>query len=826
LKNFANSHQVLCSLWESSEFYLTIVSRPFLGVKRPSIFVSAFLFLAFIFGQDFEAHAQCAYGGTNYGDVTPAGVGSTFVLANYVWGGDQYSLSAVAGCSYTISTCGGGWDSQITVFNPSLAAVAYNDDFLGCGFQSQVTFTAAVTGVYTIQVNLYNCTWNLTNLPYFGVTLNSCAGGCNNPAACNYMVGGTDPTACCNDNCLTLQLFDSFGDGWNGATYSVANDAGTVLYSGTLATGSTSSVSLCLPDGCYSMYAGGGTFDSEISWSITGTDAGTASGGAPQTVGFGINASADCTIIGDAIIVDASTYSASELITDVFLGDCLEASNITFTGALGAIGSFSNGSSIGIEEGIILTSGSAISAPGPNLSGSTTTDNFFPGSALLDAAAGGTTLDAATFTFDFVASTTQVAFTYVFASEEYPEYVCSSFNDAFGFFISGPGYTGTQNVATVPGTSDIVSIDNVNNNGAGCPPFYPAYYVDNTGGVAVEYDGYTVPLETVINTVPCETYQITIAIADMVDGLWDSAVFLQAQSFSAGIDVEVAATAASGTQSTAIDCEESGSFLFVNNGAPFTEVTTINFTISGDAVGGVDYAPISTSVTFQPGESFVQLDIAGLIADLTSTPETLVITLTESCTCSAPPTASLFLCLQIMLPIELTDFRGAQTGKAITLDWQTHSEINSSHFVVLRSSDNIHWDKVGAHEAAGESYLPISYQLKDPDPVLGVNYYRLLMVDRDGQSEFSETIAVEFETDGQWEIFPIPAEDVLQIRLEVALDSELQLLSADGRLIKTLVVDRDMTHYSIDLTSLQPGVYVVQWLAEGTLLESKRIVVY
>jgi hypothetical protein len=166
-----------------------------------------FLILVVVFSSPFFAKAQCGFGGTNYGNVTPAGVGQTVSLPYFVWGGDQYTLSAQAGCTYTISTCGGGFDSQITVFAPNFAVAGYNDD--ACGLQSQVTFTAAATGNYTIQVNVYFCGSNTTAIPNFNVTWVSCAvgGGCTDPNAGNY-----DPSAVWDDGSC-IDCFDSNSTG-------------------------------------------------------------------------------------------------------------------------------------------------------------------------------------------------------------------------------------------------------------------------------------------------------------------------------------------------------------------------------------------------------------------------------------------------------------------------------------------------------------------------------------------------------------------------------------------------------------------------------------
>ena len=112
-------------------------------------------------------------------------------------------------------------------------------------------------------------------------------------------------------------------------------------------------------------------------------------------------------------------------------------------------GSFSCGSAakLGIESGLILTTGSVDSAKGPNDESGMTGEHQplpgFPndGYPLLDAIAGGNGHDAVWVSFDIVSNSDSIKFNYVFASEEYKEFVGSQFNDVFGFFISGPGIT-------------------------------------------------------------------------------------------------------------------------------------------------------------------------------------------------------------------------------------------------------------------------------------------------------------------------------------------------------------------------------------------------
>ncbi len=73
-----------------------------------------------------------------------------------------------------------------------------------------------------------------------------------------------------------------------------------------------------------------------------------------------------------------------------------------------------------------------------------------------------TTFNSCALEFDFVPIDSFFSFKYVFASEEYPEYACTIFNDVFAFFINGPGYAGNTNIALVPGTNIPVTINSIN----------------------------------------------------------------------------------------------------------------------------------------------------------------------------------------------------------------------------------------------------------------------------------------------------------------------------------------------------------------------------
>ena len=133
------------------------------------------------------------------------------------------------------------------------------------------------------------------------------------------------------------------------------------------------------------------------------------------------------------------------LMVDTLLGTGVTASGVTYTGDLTSTGTFNGAfSNIGFTSGAMLTTGDITVAPGPNAfggssaggSGAVCTD------AQLNAISTTTLYDGAVLEFDFIPTSDTLKFRYVFASEEYPEYVCSNFNDVFGFFISGPNPAG------------------------------------------------------------------------------------------------------------------------------------------------------------------------------------------------------------------------------------------------------------------------------------------------------------------------------------------------------------------------------------------------
>lgn len=246
------------------------------------------------------------------------------------------------------------------------------------------------------------------------------------------------------------------------------------------------------------------------------------------------------------IVTDASAlegWNADSLVRNILLDEGVTISNAKFNGSnrvidCNSIGVFSTGSSptnLGIESGLILASGGISVAVGPNYddgySVPTTCGSYYDDD--LASIASDTPIDVAVLEFDFVPWDDMLSFSFVFGSEEYMEYVGMGYNDVFGFFVEGinpaGGYYDHQNMALIPGTTEVVSIDNVN-------LFHnAAYYIDNTGGSSIQFDGFTTVIEVSFNVVPMSNYHIKMAICDVGDDMFDSGVFLEAHSFSTNL---------------------------------------------------------------------------------------------------------------------------------------------------------------------------------------------------------------------------------------------------------------------------------------------------
>ena len=337
-------------------------------------------------------------------------------------------------------------------------------------------------------------------------------------------------------------------------------------------------------------------------------------------------------------VTTANGQNVKTLLETHFLGGGIQISNVRFNGQnvvnSNQIGFFSNPNTanpnVGLASGIVMVTGNVGDAAAGNSNGivsstSNPTTNGNDWSVPLRLVLNGqgnsaqSMNDVAVLQFDFVASGEYVKFDYVFASEEYPGFVHSSFNDAFGFFISGP-YDDQgnpvnegipyqyRNIAIIPGTTEPITINTVHDQ-RGCHDENSVYHITNTNNNC-QMNAYTVALSTEeVYVVPCYKYKLELAICDVGDASYNSCVFLGAGSFK--VDEyslkEMIPPTGVGTDYVK-GCDFDTITMTINRPAVENEQHVLNF--FGTAVEGEDFElldfngnPAGRTLTFNAGDT-------------------------------------------------------------------------------------------------------------------------------------------------------------------------------------------------------------------------------
>ncbi len=303
---------------------------------------------------------------------------------------------------------------------------------------------------------------------------------------------------------------------------------------------------------------------------------------------------------GSIVTSDLTGVLTATDLVQMLLGTGVTVSNITFTGDPIAAGTFHADDStiIGFSDGIILGSGNIADVDGPNIDDGISTGNSVAGDSDLDALIPQSTNDAAVLEFDFVADSELVTFEYVFTSDEYNEFVNSSFNDVFAFFLDG------SNIALIPGTGIPVAINNVHSGNpydiTGATGSYPQYYRNNDtsdggGAIDTEMDGLTTVFTAVASGLtPGGTHHIKLAIADAGDYALDSNVFIRAESFVSG---KLSLTPPDATND--VNTSHTVTAKVLNAAGQPVEGATVTFTVTGaNSASGTDDTDVNGEATF------------------------------------------------------------------------------------------------------------------------------------------------------------------------------------------------------------------------------------
>lgn len=317
-----------------------------------------------------------------------------------------------------------------------------------------------------------------------------------------------------------------------------------------------------------------------------------------------------------------NTMTPEELVQNVLIGAGINAFNITYNGSavnaqipqVNVTQYNAQGTSFPMSTGVLLSTGNGMIAIGPNDEGAATdnTGTSIISDPDMSAITPNTTTNGVVLEFDFTATGDTLNFQYIFASEEYPNDFVGLFYDVFGFFISGPGFTGPysnggENIATLPGTSTPISLLNLNTT------TNSQYYVSNESGAAygtaIQYDGTSVILTASASLICGQTYHIKLGISNVGDQSYDSGVFLLAGSFSSNvIDIQSSSLfQGSFTDTLLAEGCTTNELLFIRPSELWDSTQIFVVSTSGTADPDLDFTSVPDTLFFNPGDDTLSI---------------------------------------------------------------------------------------------------------------------------------------------------------------------------------------------------------------------------
>ena len=335
----------------------------------------------------------------------------------------------------------------------------------------------------------------------------------------------------------------------------------------------------------------------------------------------------------------------TELIRQHLTGAGVDILNVEFFGEPAAVGYFTDGNqAIGLQRGLIMTTGKVQSANGivgadeTGIDFASTGNQIYEPDSILGPLVDAPLRDLNRYRISFRPRSDSIRFRYVFASEEYPEFSCSPYNDVFGFFLNGPSPDGGApyqdfNIALVPGTNLPVAINNLHPANAvypNCPPYNVQYYNDNNqSNLQPTYDGLTHIFVAEARVIPCAVYHMTLAIADVFDALYDSAVFLEAYSF--GGEPDIAASFGPGDNLIPENAQADTISLIFNN-IPAT-LLPLTVAIGGTAQNGTDFQLTDSVAMIATSDTVLYFLFQPVVDSLNEGFETIALTVSADSTC-------------------------------------------------------------------------------------------------------------------------------------------------------------------------------------------------
>jgi hypothetical protein len=168
-----------------------------------------------------------------------------------------------------------------------------------------------------------------------------------------------------------------------------------------------------------------------------------------------------------------------------------------------------------------------------------------------------------------------------------------------------------------------------------------------------------------------------------------------------------------------------------------------------------------------------------------------------------------------LLPVEWMYFNGETDNRSNFLSWATETELNTSYFNIQRSQDGIEFHTIGLVNAQGNSTDVTEYDFEDATPFRGENYYRLELVDNNGEITYSNVIMLYINRElGGYNFYPNPTNEVVFYQIDASQADQLEIEVVDilGRRLKMLKANTMMgiNKIPVSLEDYPSGSYIIR----------------
>ncbi|WP_300664825.1 choice-of-anchor L domain-containing protein [Fluviicola sp.] len=511
----------------------------------------------------------------------------------------------------------------------------------------------------------------------------------------------------------------------------------------------------------------------------------------------------------DSQLVYSGVPDLEVLITNIFGVQCQGITNVGIQGTQNQIARFENGAALGVNSGLVLSTGFPNLSSAPSSVFSSVNMNMPGDYDIIQygnlTGQGAYSFDAIAVYFDFtpIISDT-IRFNYIFASEEYPEYSNTTYNDRFLFLVSENGGV-PVNIAQVPGTGIPVEINSINQY------VNSQYYIDNASGPNSQYfvfDAYTVPLQAKFYAQIGNTYHIKLVISDVSDGIYDSAIFLDEQEANNDISgsLTVNGQPAEGTLEI---------FNFIQDTLLAVPVETVNVTngsyVADSLPTGLYHVRFTPDPVLFPGavplyfatsSTWTGADAIGLPCYLNNADinaDTLdVLDATGSVSGTIVVDTSYLKSLTVPFEGALMLLKSAQTH-----------ETRGFAFTASNGTYTIEHVEAGTYYLLVDvPYIPhtdtLFFTVPEDGEVLGADY---AILPNGIESNGTPYLGLNELKEVQWSISPNPAVKSVEVAVDHVVRT-IQVIAVDGTVVSTVYPDSLKT--VLDISHLKQGVYLIR----------------